>query len=73
MKLFRTIPLGNATPENIEKMTTYPGQVIYRCPRCLSIKPQRAHHCSVCKRCVKKMVIYHLFFFRLFLQNLIFI
>ena len=52
----RTIPLGNATPENIEKMTTYPGQVIYRCPRCLSIKPQRAHHCSVCKRCVKKMV-----------------
>lgn len=50
-----TVPLGNATPENIEKMTTYPGQIIYRCPRCLSIKPVRAHHCSVCKRCVKKM------------------
>lgn len=50
-----TVPLGNATPENIEKVTQYPGQVIYRCPRCLSIKPLRAHHCSVCKRCVKKM------------------
>jgi palmitoyltransferase len=50
-----TVPLNNATPENIEKETKYPGQVIYRCPRCLSIKPLRAHHCSVCKRCVKKM------------------
>lgn len=49
------VPLGNATPENIEKMTKYPGQIIYRCPRCLSIKPLRAHHCSVCKRCVRKM------------------
>jgi len=52
-----TVPLGDATPENIEKITKYPGQVIYRCPRCLSIKPMRAHHCSVCKRCIMKMVI----------------
>lgn len=50
-----SVPLGNATPENIEKMATHPGQVIYRCPRCLSIKPLRAHHCSVCKRCIRKM------------------
>ena len=50
-----SVPLGNATPENIEKATQYPGQVIYRCPRCLSIKPLRAHHCSVCKRCIRKM------------------
>lgn len=50
-----TVPLGNATPENIEKETKYPGQIIYRCPRCLSIKPMRAHHCSVCKRCIRKM------------------
>ena len=49
------VPLNNATPENIEKETKYPGQIIYRCPRCLSIKPLRAHHCSVCKRCVRKM------------------
>jgi len=25
------------------------------CLKCNSIKPERAHHCSVCKRCVKKM------------------
>ena len=50
-----TVPLNNATQENIEKATKYPGQIIYRCPRCLSIKPLRAHHCSVCKRCVRKM------------------
>ena len=49
------VPLGNATQENIEKMTTHPGQIIYRCPRCVSIKPLRAHHCSVCKRCIRKM------------------
>lgn len=50
-----TVPLGNATPENIEKLSTAPGQIIYRCPRCICIKPLRAHHCSVCKRCIKKM------------------
>jgi len=50
-----TVPIGNATQENIEKITKYPGQIIYRCPRCMSIKPLRAHHCSVCKRCIKKM------------------
>jgi hypothetical protein len=49
------VPLGNATQENIEKITTHPGQIIYRCPRCVSIKPLRAHHCSVCKRCIRKM------------------
>jgi hypothetical protein len=49
------IPLGNATPENIEAATEYAGQIIYRCPRCICIKPMRAHHCSVCRRCVKKM------------------
>ena len=23
------------------------GQVIFKCPKCCSIKPERAHHCSV--------------------------
>lgn len=26
------------------------GQVIFKCPKCCSIKPDRAHHCSVCQR-----------------------
>lgn len=49
------VPLGNATAENIESLSSVSGQIIYRCPRCISIKPLRAHHCSVCKRCIKKM------------------
>lgn len=50
-----SVPLGNATPEMIESLSLGTGQIIYRCPRCISIKPVRAHHCSVCKRCIKKM------------------
>lgn len=26
------------------------------CRRCNSFKPQRAHHCSICRRCIIKMV-----------------
>ncbi len=31
------------------------GMVIFKCPKCCSIKPERAHHCSVCQRCIRKM------------------
>lgn len=27
----------------------------YKCGQCYSVKPDRAHHCSVCNRCIKKM------------------
>ncbi|XP_040570036.1 palmitoyltransferase ZDHHC3-like [Lepeophtheirus salmonis] len=49
------VPRGNATKENIEKMGFREGQVIFKCPKCSCIKPERAHHCSVCQRCVRKM------------------
>ncbi|KAF4100823.1 palmitoyltransferase ZDHHC3 [Onychostoma macrolepis] len=49
------VPKGNATKEFIESLQLKPGQVVYKCPKCCSIKPDRAHHCSVCKRCIKKM------------------
>jgi len=49
------VPRGNATKENIEKLGYRHGQVIFKCPKCCSIKPERAHHCSVCQRCIKKM------------------
>ncbi|CAI9537238.1 unnamed protein product [Staurois parvus] len=39
----------------IESLQLKPGQVVYKCPKCCSIKPDRAHHCSVCKRCIRKM------------------
>ena len=49
------MPRGNATKENIQQMGFKEGQVIFKCPKCCSIKPERAHHCSVCQRCIRKM------------------
>ena len=34
---------------NIENITTI-------CRKCVSPKPARTHHCSICKRCILKMV-----------------
>ncbi|XP_017837245.1 palmitoyltransferase ZDHHC3-like [Drosophila busckii] len=39
------VPLGNATNEMMEQM----------CTKCCSSKPARAHHCSICQRCIRKM------------------
>nr|CAD7571414.1 unnamed protein product [Timema californicum] len=44
------VPKGNATKEMIQQMGFREGQVIFKCPKCCSIKPERAHHCSVCQR-----------------------
>nr|XP_054770108.1 palmitoyltransferase ZDHHC3-like [Lytechinus pictus] len=49
------VPLGNATKEHLSTLGLKVGQVVYRCPKCISIKPERAHHCSICQRCIKKM------------------
>lgn len=49
------IPRGNATRENIMKLGLKQGEVVFKCPKCVSIKPDRAHHCSVCQRCIRKM------------------
>ncbi|XP_063441567.1 palmitoyltransferase ZDHHC3-like [Mytilus galloprovincialis] len=50
-----SVPKGNATREHILRMGLRAGQVVFKCPKCVSIKPERAHHCSVCQRCIKKM------------------
>lgn len=39
------VPKGNATQENIKRMNIPDGQVVFKCPKCVSIKPDRAHHC----------------------------
>ena len=49
------VPRGNATTENIQRMGFKEGEVIFKCTKCCSIKPDRAHHCSVCQRCIRKM------------------
>lgn len=49
------VPKGNATKEMVERLGLKEGQVVFKCPKCCSIKPERAHHCSVCQRCIRKM------------------
>lgn len=49
------VPIGNATPANIQRLGLKENQVVYKCSKCCSIKPDRAHHCSICQRCVRKM------------------
>jgi len=49
------IPIGNATHENIQRLGLKDGQVVYKCAKCCSLKPDRAHHCSICQRCIRKM------------------
>lgn len=49
------VPKGTATKEAIEQLGLPEGQVLYKCQKCCSIKPERAHHCSVCQRCIRKM------------------
>uniref|UniRef100_A0A1I8HW99 Palmitoyltransferase n=1 Tax=Macrostomum lignano TaxID=282301 RepID=A0A1I8HW99_9PLAT len=55
-----TVPLNNDTKENLLRLAPAAGdgqqeRVVYRCPRCSCIKPERAHHCSICRRCVRRM------------------
>lgn len=50
-----SVPRGNATTEAIRRLGLQEGQVVFKCPKCCSIKPERAHHCSVCQRCIRKM------------------
>ena len=50
LNLQGAVPRGNATKEMIQRMGLQQGQVIFKCQKCCSIKPERAHHCSVCQR-----------------------
>ena len=39
------VPKGNATSEGIKSLGLKKGEVVFKCPKCSSIKPDRAHHC----------------------------
>lgn len=39
------VPKGTATKEHMESLQLRPGEVVYKCPKCCCIKPERAHHC----------------------------
>ncbi|XP_050294760.1 palmitoyltransferase ZDHHC3 [Anthonomus grandis grandis] len=49
------VPKGNATKAMMKQMGLREGQIVFKCTKCCSIKPDRAHHCSVCQRCIRKM------------------
>ena len=50
------IPLDMCQYENDEDNDgKIENQTFRKCRRCESFKPVRAHHCSICKRCVVKM------------------
>ncbi|CAJ0962905.1 unnamed protein product, partial [Mesorhabditis belari] len=50
------VPKGNATDDYIERLQLMnENKVVYKCQKCCSIKPERAHHCSVCERCIRRM------------------
>ncbi|CAN7991425.1 unnamed protein product, partial [Ixodes hexagonus] len=46
---------GTATKEAVEQLGLREGRLVYKCPKCSCLKPERAHHCSVCQRCIRKM------------------
>lgn len=52
-----TVPRRTATPQLMQEISlnSPPNYVVYKCAECCSVKPDRAHHCSVCKRCIRKM------------------
>lgn len=50
-----TIPKGNFNEDNIRNSGYAAGDVVVRCTKCECIKLHRAHHCSTCQRCIRKM------------------
>jgi len=45
------VPKGSATTENLQKLGYKDGDVVYKCNKCLCIKPDRAHHCRSDLQC----------------------
>ena len=66
-----TVPKGTLTPDYLNRMETKNGDqqefgtgntiaslpmgIMYKCTKCSCVRPERAHHCSVCQRCIKRM------------------
>lgn len=44
------VPKGNAGNDSFTPDGVRNGQLVFKCPKCCSFKPERAHHCSVCQR-----------------------
>jgi len=46
---------GNSSSEHNQRQKPAPRKGRRLCRRCNAFKPQRAHHCSICRRCIIKM------------------
>lgn len=51
------------------KKPSFVGEDWSLCTKCESFRPPRAHHCRICRRCIRKMD-HHCKFFQKFNQNL---
>ena len=49
---FRAVTVSPGEPNDADKMNPLESSV---CKRCISARPARAHHCSVCQKCYLKM------------------
>ena len=49
------LPTSQAGPNNATSFTVKSNGEIRYCKKCQARKPDRAHHCSTCRRCVLKM------------------
>jgi hypothetical protein len=51
------VPKGNLTEEYLARLESERecGTVLYKCTKCACVRPERAHHCSVCQRCIRRM------------------
>jgi len=52
---YMAVKLGPGHPDPLGADQRRGGRMSAVCKKCLMPKPQRAHHCSVCDRCVLKM------------------
>jgi palmitoyltransferase len=52
-----SVPKGNLTDDYLQRLEKErtAGVALYKCHKCASVKPERAHHCSVCDRCIRRM------------------
>lgn len=51
------VPKGTLTEDYIAQLKREQAEcdVIYKCTKCACVRPERAHHCSVCQRCIRRM------------------
>jgi hypothetical protein len=49
-----TVPKGTLD-EHVKTMESQKGEVFLKCTKCSSVRPERAHHCSICDRCIRRM------------------